>query len=69
MNKFRSTRPTLSKLIIIKLICALFIHLAQLVSIHLARCVYQITRMSQTLFRKYLHSMNNVTPKDEDLFL
>lgn len=68
MNKFKSTRLTLSKLIIIRLICALFIHLPQLVSIHLAHCAYQITRMSQTIFRKYLHSMNNETPKDKDPF-
>lgn len=68
MNKCKSIRLTLSKLIIIKLICAIFIHLLRSVSIHLAYCVYQITRMSQAIFRKYLYSINNKTTKDKDLF-
>lgn len=61
MNKFESIRVTTGKLIIIKLIRALFIHLPQLVGTHLAHCVYPITRMSQTIFRKYLHRMNKTT--------
>lgn len=56
MNKFKSTRLTLSKLIFIKLIRALFIYLPQLVSIHLAQCISNYTNVSghlQRVFAQY----------------
>lgn len=68
MNKFKGRTVTLSKLIIIKQICALFIYLLQLVGVHSVHCVHQITRTLQTTFRKCLHSMNSGTTKDRELF-